>query len=80
MGVHAFLKGVYPKLYLIARQGFELAYFDIAVKHVSHCTKWTYLQEKKKYSLCDNRDEIVNYIQSECRSVQREEEYKNRNN
>ena len=39
--VHAFLKGIRPKVNAIARFEFELAYNDIVVQHVSYCATET---------------------------------------
>ena len=41
-GVHTFLLGISLKVNIIARLQFEVAYFDDAVKHVSHYTMRTY--------------------------------------
>ena len=38
IGLHTLLKGIRPKVNVIARLGFELAYYDSAVQHVSHST------------------------------------------
>ena len=35
-GIHTFFKGISPKVNVIARLEFELAYYDIIVQHVSH--------------------------------------------
>ena len=35
-GVHTFLKRIKPKINLIVRLEFELAYYDIVVQHVNH--------------------------------------------
>ena len=35
-GVHAFPKGINPKVNVIAQLEFELAYYDVAVQYVSH--------------------------------------------
>ena len=35
--VHTFPKGISPKGNIIARLEFELAYYDVTVKHLSHC-------------------------------------------
>ena len=40
-GVHAFPKGICPKVSVIARLEFELAYLDFAVHHFNHCTTRT---------------------------------------
>ena len=34
--VHIFLKSINPKVNVMERLEFELAYFDITVEHVSH--------------------------------------------
>ena len=34
--VHIFPKGIKQKVNVVARQEFELAYYDVAVKHISH--------------------------------------------
>ena len=34
--VQLFFKGISPKVNLLARVGFELVYYDVAVQHVSH--------------------------------------------
>ena len=34
--VHTFPKGISPEVNRIARLGFELVYYDVAVQHVSH--------------------------------------------
>ena len=36
MGVHAFSKGISPKVNVIARLEFELAFYDVAVQNISH--------------------------------------------
>ena len=38
MGLHAFSKGMNLKMNVIAGLEFELAYYDLAVLHVSHYT------------------------------------------
>ena len=40
-GVLIFLKGIYPKVTVIAWLEFELAYYDVAVQCVSHYTTGT---------------------------------------
>ena len=35
-GVHTFPKGISPKVNVIVQLEFELAYYDVAVQHVSH--------------------------------------------
>ncbi len=37
-GVHTFAKGISPKVNVIVRLEFELAYYDVAALHVNHCT------------------------------------------
>ena len=37
--VHAFPKGICPKVNVIERLGFELAYDNVPVQHVNHCAK-----------------------------------------
>ena len=37
-GVHIFLKGICPKVNVIARLKFELAYYDSAVQRFNHYT------------------------------------------
>ena len=37
-GVHAFPKGISPKVNIIARLEFELANFEVAVQRVNHYT------------------------------------------
>ena len=37
-GVHAFLKGISPKVNVIALLEFKLAYFEARVQHLSHYT------------------------------------------
>ena len=36
--VHAFPKGICPKVNVIARLEFEPAYYDFAVQRFNHCT------------------------------------------
>ena len=38
-GVHSLPKGISPKVNVISRIEFELAYSDVTVQHVSHSTK-----------------------------------------
>ena len=38
MGVYAFLKGISPKVNVITRLDFKLAYFEGTVQYVNHCT------------------------------------------
>ena len=40
-GVHTFPKGIYPKVNVIARLEFELAYYDSAVHCFNHYTTKT---------------------------------------
>ena len=40
-GVHTFPKGICPKVNVIVRLGFELAYYDSAVQHFNHYTSRT---------------------------------------
>ena len=51
--VHTFSKGISPKVSVIARLGFELAYYDIAVQHVNHYATWTltYINLVKKVEI-----------------------------
>ena len=39
-GVYNFTKSISPKVNVIARLEIELAYFEVAVHHVSHCTSF----------------------------------------
>ena len=39
--VHTFNKGISPKVKIITRLEFELAYYDVAVRHVNHYTTGT---------------------------------------
>ena len=39
-GVHSFPKGIFPKVNVIARLEFELAYYDSAVLRFNHYTTW----------------------------------------
>ena len=36
MKIHTFPKGISPKVNVIALLEFELAYYDVAVQHISH--------------------------------------------
>ena len=36
--IHAFPKGISPKVNVLARLEFELAYYDVKLKHVRHNT------------------------------------------
>ena len=38
MGVHTFPKGISSKVNVIARQEFKLAYYEVILQYVSHCT------------------------------------------
>ena len=38
MGVHTFLKTIYPKVNVIARLEFELAYYDSTTQRLNHYT------------------------------------------
>ena len=40
-GVHAFPMGIFPKVNVIVRLEFELAYYDSAVHRFKHCTTRT---------------------------------------
>ena len=40
-GLNTFLKGIYPKVNVIARPEFELAYYDSAVQRFNHYTTRT---------------------------------------
>ena len=35
-GIHTFTRGISPKVNVMAWQGFELAYFEVAVQRFSH--------------------------------------------
>ena len=60
-GFHAFPLGTCPSVNVTARLEFELAYYDVVVKHVSHCTTGTlclqlvwiqfYFFETSRYSM-----------------------------
>ena len=36
-----FSKGISPKVYLLAQPEFEITYYDVTVRHVSHYTTGT---------------------------------------
>ena len=40
-GVYIFPKGISPKENIIAWLGFELAYYNVIVQHISHCATET---------------------------------------
>ena len=44
--VYNFLKGISLKESIITQPGFELVYYDVAVRYVSHYTTWTIPQGK----------------------------------
>ena len=46
-GVHAFLKGICPKVNLIAQLEYELAHYDSAVHRLNHYTTLRYLEFTK---------------------------------
>ena len=50
-GVHAFPKGIRPKMNVIARREFEIAYFNVAIHHVSHKTRINVTQKIEKLRL-----------------------------
>ena len=39
--IHSFPNGICPKVSTITRLEFELVYYEVAVKHFSHCTMGT---------------------------------------
>ena len=47
-GVHTFPKGICPKVNVIARREYELAYYDSAVHHFNHYTTRLYTKKKEK--------------------------------
>ena len=47
MEVHAFLKGIYPKMKVTAQLGFGPAHYDVAVQHVSHNATGTYPERER---------------------------------
>ena len=52
-GVHTFPKGIFPKVNVISRLEYELAYYDSAVHRFNYYTTRTPLEsEKSKVSLC----------------------------
>ena len=40
-GIHTFLKGIIPKVNIIAQLEFELAYYDVTVQYVSYYASGT---------------------------------------
>ena len=48
MDVHTFLKNISPKMNVIIRGEFELAYQDVTVKHVNHEAAETSPRDRKE--------------------------------
>ena len=46
--IHTFLKGIIPKVSLITRLEFDLAYYNVADRHVNHSVSKTYPNCKRK--------------------------------
>ena len=60
MGVHTFLKGICPKVNVIARLEYELAYYDPAVYRFKHYTSRTPHRETGVQSQVESYQSLKN--------------------